>query len=115
MPELDAEHRNQMAAVLTEHRLISDRFSPLCACEKWRNKRDHDGSGHRAHVADALAPLVAGWIADALVDRWADAWDVRPLLEARIRRARADAWDAGNLSGMRAPACSNPYRGGDDG
>lgn len=26
-----------------------------------------------------------------LVDQWAEAWDVRPLIDARIRRAQADA------------------------
>lgn len=45
-----------------------------------------------------------------LVDQWVDGWDVRPLIEARIRRAQADALReaaAATLS-MTYPASADP-------
>lgn len=42
-----------LAGVLAAHRIVHDHFSPLCACGRWRDKRD-DGTRHRAHVAAAV-------------------------------------------------------------
>lgn len=59
-----------VAAVLAEHALTTDDYSPLCACGQWRDKRDFDRSGHRAHVASAI--LAADPIAQALAAAWED-------------------------------------------
>ena len=69
--------------------------APCC----WGNEGGYDLDAHRRHVADALAPVVARWLAEA----------------------RAEAWDEGYRSGhsnaMRrmsdepnAPTTPNPYR-----
>jgi hypothetical protein len=48
-----------IANVLATHALVRDTYSPLCACGAWRDKRDHDRSGHRAHVAAAVVSVLA--------------------------------------------------------
>lgn len=59
MPELDAERRERLATVLAEH--TYDYPDSFCGCGK---HFDRPWFEWQAHVADALAPLVAGWLAD---------------------------------------------------
>jgi len=57
-PDEATGSRGEVEAVLAEHRRVWDHYSPHCSCGKWRDKRD-DGTMHAAHVAAALAPVLA--------------------------------------------------------
>lgn len=72
MPELDAEHRNQMAEALVDLRVPN----PLAEGPEW----DIEMSGvyswpELQRFADALAPLVVGWLADARAEELRKAAD----------------------------------------
>ena len=80
MPELDAEHRNQMAEAV--HRQCCG-----CAAPRLKDPRERQHMEVYARKADALAPLVAGWIAEERERaRFND--EVR---REQLRMARADA------------------------
>ena len=66
MSDLPAEKRDALAAVLAEHDWITlDDGLPGCRCG-WINARvSGPRPTHLAHLAAALAPLIAGWLAEA--------------------------------------------------
>lgn len=86
MPELDAERRERLAAW----------FHERGSCRPWED----DARCDCADRADALAPLVAGWLADA--------WDEGYLMALRDVENIAADMNADN------PYRDKPSKGGED-
>ena len=103
---LPDEKREAVAGVLAAHVcLYEPRVYPSfeCSCGEWDGAQGDDGSetdgqndnaaAYRAHLADALAPLLAGWLAEA---------------RAEALREAADAWTQGQWSEVMLPKPAPP-------
>ena len=99
----------EIAGVLAEHQIVRDDFSPHCSCGLFRDKRDHDQANYRAHLADALADLLAARdrrvraeavreAAKTLHEKAALEFDLKGPFDPR----GAGIWDAGAYLGDRA-------------
>lgn len=93
MSELTNEKREAVRRLLDEHQplpitetgLVHIGYGcPAPCC--WGNEGGYDLDAHRRHVADALAPVVARWLAEAWAEALqeaADAYDPETEMQAR--------------------------------